>query len=154
MDAARSIISWVLALALVFVFVQATIHPLPDPPPGQVKLFDPPGENIVFQTLAERSGIALFEPAGRVGVAILELLAALLLLFPFSRRFGAVLSLGILSGAVALHLSPWLGREVPTALSANAPDDGGALFMLAIAMLVVSLLIILIHPGRERRRRR
>lgn len=145
----RSLLSWILALGLIFVFLQATVHPLPDPPPGQVKLFDAPGENIVFQTLAENSGIALFEPAGRVLVAALELIAALLLLFPFSRRFGAVMSFFILAGAVGLHLSPWLGREVPTSLEAGAPSDGGALFMLAIAMMVVSLLLSIIHPGKD-----
>lgn len=145
----RSLLSWILALGLIFVFLQATVHPLPDPPPGQVKLFDAPGENIVFQTLAENSGIALFEPAGRVLVAALELIAALFLLFPFSRRFGAVMSFFILAGAVGLHLSPWLGREVPTSLEAGAPSDGGALFMLAIGMLVVSLLLAIIHPGKD-----
>lgn len=147
----RSVISWVLALGLVFMFLQATIHPLPDPPEGSVKLFDPPGENIVFATLAERSGIALFEPTGRLAVAAAELFAALLLLIPWSRRFGAVLSFFILSGAVGLHLSPWLGREIPTSLTADTPTDGGALFMLAIAMLVVSILVVMIHPGRRAR---
>lgn len=151
MDLARSIISWGLALVLIFLFLQATVHPLPDPPEGSVKLFDPPGQNIVFQTLAERSGNALFEPAGRVAVAAAELFAALLLFFPATRRFGAVLAFAILSGAVALHLSPWLGREIPTALAEGAPGDGGALFMLAIFMLVVSLLLIVIHPGKRRR---
>ncbi|MEO0872660.1 MAG: hypothetical protein AAFY19_12005 [Pseudomonadota bacterium] len=144
-------ISWVLALGLVFMFLQATIHPLPNPPEGSVKLFDPPGENIVFATLAERSGIALFEPTGRLAVAAAELFAALLLLIPWSRRFGAVLSFFILSGAVGLHLSPWLGREIPTSLAADTPTDGGALFMLAIAMLVVSILVVMIHPGRRAR---
>ena len=151
MDLTRSIISWLLALALIFLFVQATIHPLPNPPQGSVKLFDPPGTNIVFQTLATQSGYAIFEPAGRVGVAIGELFAAFLLLFPAWRRFGAVLSFAILSGAVGFHLSPWLGREIPTSLTAEAPTDGGALFMLAIFMLVISLLLIVIHPGKRRR---
>ncbi|MEM1151687.1 MAG: hypothetical protein AAGI03_14210 [Pseudomonadota bacterium] len=147
----RSLLSWLLALGLVFVFLQATIHPLPNPPVGSVKLFDMPGENIVFATLAERSGIALFEPAGRVGVAVAELFAALLLLLPWSRRFGAVVSFFILSGAVGFHLSPWLGRDTPTGLGPEAGNDGGALFMLAIAMLVVSILLVMIHPGRRAR---
>lgn len=151
MDFVRSLFSWLLALALIFVFLQATVHPLPDPPPGAVKLFDLPGENIVFQTIAVNSGIAMWEPAGRVGVAIGELFAALMLLFPTTRRFGAVISFAILSVAVGMHLSPWLGMEVPLSLEAGAPTDGGQLFMLAIAMLVVSLLVIVIHPGKLRR---
>ncbi|MEO0465440.1 MAG: hypothetical protein AAF216_02765 [Pseudomonadota bacterium] len=151
MDFVRSLVSWILALALIFLFLQATVHPLPGPPPGQVKLFDLPGENIVFQTIAERSGLAIWEPAGRVGVAIAELFTALMLLFPLTRRFGAVLSFGVLSGAVGLHLSPWLGMEVPLSLEAGAATDGGQLFMLAVAMLVVSLLVIVIHPGKRSR---
>ncbi len=152
MDIVRGLISWVLALGLIFLFLQATVHPLPEPPTGQVKLLDAPGTNIIFQTLAERSGLALFEPAGRVVTAYLELFAALLLFFPFSRRLGAFLAFCILGGAVGLHLSPWLGREVPISLAENAPGDGGELFMLAIAMLTASLLIMFVHPGRRRRR--
>ena len=151
MNVVRALLSWILALGLIFVFLQATIHPLPDPPIGQVKLFDAPGENIVFQMLREKSGIALFEPAGRVFVAALELIACLFLFLPFTRRFGAVMSFFILAGAVGLHLSPWLGREIPTSLEAGAPNDGGALFMLAIGMLVVSLLLAMIHPSRDDR---
>ncbi|MEM9740759.1 MAG: hypothetical protein AAF829_12930 [Pseudomonadota bacterium] len=147
----RSLLSWVLALGLIFVFLQATIHPLPNPPEGSVKLFDAPGQNIVFATMADRSGIALFEPAGRVAVAFSELFAALLLLVPWSRRFGAVISFFVLSGAVGFHLSPWLGREIPTGLEPGAATDGGALFMLAIAMLVVSILLAMIHPGKRAR---
>ena len=89
MRAMRHIGSWGLALFLIFMFVQATIHPLPNPPLGSVKLFDPPGQNIVFVTLAEKTQIPLFEPTGRVFVAIGELVAALLLLLPFTRKLGA-----------------------------------------------------------------
>ncbi len=145
----RHLLSWLLALFLVAMFVQATIHPLPNPPEGMVKFFDPPGENIIFQTIASKSGYGLFEPAGRVVTGILELVAALFLLLPFTRKLGAFLSTGILGGAIAIHLSPWLGREVPVSLAPDAPTDGGALFMLAIAMLVASVLIFFVHPGRK-----
>ncbi len=150
MRAMRHLGSWGLALFLIFMFVQATIHPLPNPPAGSVKLFDPAGQNIVFATLAQNTGIALFEPTGRVVVAIGELLAAFLLLLPFTRRSGAILSFLILAGAVALHLMPdMLGREVPLSLASGAETDGGQLFALAIAMLAASMLLIVVHPGRE-----
>jgi len=150
MRAMRHLGSWGLALFLIFMFVQATIHPLPNPPAGSVKLFDPAGQNIVFATLAQNTGIALFEPTGRVVVALGELLAAFLLLLPFTRRVGAILSFLILAGAVAMHLMPdVLGREVPVSLSAGAATDGGQLFALAIAMLAASMLLIVVHPGRE-----
>ena len=138
----RHLISWALALFLIAMFIQSTIAPLPDPSEGSVKLFDAPGQNIVFQTIAERSGVSLFEPAGRFVIAIIELFAAFFLLLPFSRRFGA---------AIAFHLSPWLGRNVPLSLDpASTATDGGQLFMLSILMLVASLLVMVVHPGRIR----
>lgn len=143
--------SWALALFLIFLFVQATIHPLPGPQPGGVKFLDPAGENIVFQTLAERSRYPIFEPTGRFLTGVLELIAAILLFLPITRRAGALLSSLILFAAVGLHLSPWLGREVPLSLAqGETATDGSALFSLAVAMLVASLLIMVIHPGRER----
>ena len=127
MNMLRSLAGWGLALFLIFMFVHGTIHPLPNPPAGQVKMFDAPGENIVFATMAAKTGIALLEPTGRVVVGILELIAALLLLVPASRRVGAVLSFLILGGAVAAHLMPdILGKEVPRSLlSGETATDGG-----------------------------
>lgn len=150
MRAMRHLGSWGLALFLVFMFVQATIHPLPNPPEGSVKLFDAAGQNIVFATIAAKTQIPLFEPTGRVVVALAELLAAVLLLLPFTRRSGAVLSFLILSGAVIMHLMPSvLGREIPLSLEAGAGTDGGQLFALAIAMLAASMLLIVVHPGKK-----
>ena len=147
----RHLVSWALALFLIAMFIQATIAPLPDPPEGSVKLFDAPGQNIVFQTIADRSGVTLFEPAGRFLIAIAELIAAFFLLWPFSRRFGAAVAALVSGAAVAFHLSPWLGREVPVSLDpGNTATDGGQLFMLAIVMLVASLLVMVVHPGRIR----
>lgn len=147
----RHIISWIIALFLIAMFLQATFHPLPNPPAGSVKFFDLPGENIVFETIARLSGYDLFEPAGRVLTGVAEIFAAICLLFPMWRRFGAFLSSAILIGAVGFHMSPWLGREVPVSLvDGNTATDGGALFMLAIVMLVASLLLMVVHPRRER----
>ncbi|MEM8615858.1 MAG: hypothetical protein AAGF20_02880 [Pseudomonadota bacterium] len=147
----RQVASWGLALFLIFMFVQATIHPLPNPPTGQVKLFDAPGENIVFATIATNTGWAIVEPTGRVVVALAELFAAFCLLIPMFRRFGAVLSFLILAGAVAVHMMPdILGREVPLSLApGETATDDGALFALAIAMIAASMLLIVVHPGRK-----
>jgi uncharacterized membrane protein YphA (DoxX/SURF4 family) len=144
----RNVISWTLALFLAAMFVQATIHPLPNPPAGMVKFFDAPGENIVFQIIAINSGMPLFEPAGRVVTGFLELLAAVFILVPWTRKLGAFLSVAIVGGAIAFHLSPWLGREVPTSLAPGAETDGGLLFLLAVVMFVASLLLLVVHPGR------
>ena len=154
MRTVRTLLSWLLALFLIAAFVQANIYPLgsPSEAAGQIKLWDAPGDNIVFQTLADKSGYALFEPAGRFVTASVELFAALMLLLPWTRRFGAILASFVMTAAVALHLSPLLGREVPLSLDpAETGTDGGILFMLAIAMLVASLLLVFVHPGKKKR---
>ena len=150
----RMILSWLLAVFLIAAFVQANLYPLgsPSEAAGQIKMWDLPGENIVFQTLADKSGYALFEPAGRFVTGAIELLAALLLILPWTRRLGAIIAGLVLASAVALHMSPWLGREVPLSLDpADTATDGGILFMLAIAMMVAAFLLVIIHPGRRSR---
>jgi len=89
-------------------------------------------ENIVFQTLADRSGIGFFEPYVRMLTGVAELLTALLLLIPRTRLYGALLGTGVLLGAIGFHLSPWLGINVPTI--------GHGLFYMAVGMLIISLI--------------
>lgn len=145
----RLAISWLLALALAAMFIHLTLHPWPDPVPGEVKFFDPPGTHIVFSALADRSGVTLFEPAGRFVAGVLELLAALLILLPFSRRLGAVIAALVLGSGLVLHLSPWLGRELPLP---GGGTDGGQHFLLAVILFALSLLLLVVHPGRTRGR--
>ncbi|WP_084419649.1 hypothetical protein [Henriciella litoralis] len=150
----RYLASWILALVLIFLYLQVTIHPLPDPPEGFVQLFDRPGENVAFQTMAEKTGIALLEPTGRVVVALIELVLCLFLLVPASRRPAAVVSMVLLTCALIAHLLPdVLGRELPASL---APDerstDYGRHFALGVSMLALSILLFYMHPRSRRRR--
>lgn len=138
----RTLLSWVLALVVIAMFVYL----------ADKKLFaDPSTPNPIFATLAEKSGFELFEPTGRFAVGLIELFAALLLLLPFTRRFGAFIAFCVSAGAVGLHLSPWLGAEVPVAVGA-AQTDGGMLFYLAMALTAASGILMFIHPGRRRSR--
>ena len=89
-------------------------------------------ENIVFETLAERSGLSIFEPGLRIFTGIAELVTALFLIVPKTRTTGALSGLGLLTGAIGLHLSPWLGINVPTI--------GHFLFITAVIMLFASLI--------------
>jgi hypothetical protein len=50
-------------------------------------------ENLIFYTIAERSGIELFEPTIRMLVGISELIAAILLILPATRRLQGSLGL-------------------------------------------------------------
>ncbi len=100
-------------------------------------------ENIVFETLAERSGIFLFEPYIRYLTGVGELTAAVLLLLPRTRLVGALIGLGLLVGAIGFHLSPWLGINVPTI--------GHGLFYTALAMtaLIVTNTVLLKKSGAK-----
>lgn len=143
MSVVRKTLSWLLALFLVVALLTIVDWTLFPPTPSQ---------NVVFPTLAERSGYALFEPTGRLATCGAEILAVLLLVLPPTRRMGAALSLCVSGCAVALHASPWLGIQIPLEMG-SAQTDGGRLFNLALAVLASSLLLALIHPGRRARAR-
>lgn len=90
-------------------------------------------ENIIFETIAENSGIGLFEPIVRMMTGVAELVTALLLLIPVTRRLGAISGLLVLVGAIGFHLSPWLGI---------APESiGHGLFFTAVAMFFITLIL-------------
>lgn len=69
------------------------------------------------------------EPVGRIGIGVLEFFAAILILIPRTIWIGSALALGILSGAILMHLTI-LGIEVKT--------DGGMLFFMAISTFILS----------------
>ncbi len=101
---------------------------------------------ILFQTLffkfaAAEESVYIFttlglEPAGRIGSGIAELVACVLLLIPRTVPFGAVMSLGVISGAIMGHL---------TKLGIVVKNDGGLLFVLALIVFVCSLAILVIR---------
>jgi hypothetical protein len=73
------------------------------------------------------------EPAGRIGSGIVELIASVLLLVPSTVAFGAALAIGLMSGAVASHL---------TVLGIVVKDDGGLLFGLAVTVFVSAAVVL------------
>src|SRR3954462_12108198 len=101
---------------------------------------------ILFQTLffkfttAEES-VYIFsrlglEPWGRIGSGVVELIACILLLHPRTVTLGAILSLGVISGAIVSHL---------TKLGIVVQNDGGLLFGLAIPVFVGSGVILVLR---------
>jgi len=66
-------------------------------------------------------------------MGVLKLIAGILLLIPKTIWAGATLTLGLISGAIIMHLIQ-LGIEVK--------GDGGALFYAAIATFVLSAIIL------------
>lgn len=73
------------------------------------------------------------EPSGRIGIGILEFIAALLLLFPKTIWVGATITIGIISGAIFMHL---------TILGIEIHQDNGKLFYMAVFVLILSIVIL------------
>ena len=78
------------------------------------------------------------EPWGRIGLGIMELITALLILFPKTKILGMVASLGIILGAVFSHI---------LVLGLNVSNDGGALFTLALIVLIATTIFLTIHKN-------
>jgi len=149
------VLSWTfasaLALLLLFQVYQAFFWLDPNP---------------VFGLIAARSGIGFFEPGLRYLTGVLELAAAVMLIIPRTRGWGARLAAAVVIGALAFHLSPWLGIQVPdpevvsralalghtaAAIDANnLPTDNGAMFILALAILALSVMSILAERALAR----
>jgi uncharacterized membrane protein YphA (DoxX/SURF4 family) len=75
------------------------------------------------------------EPYGRIGSGIFELLAAILLLIPRFSWLGALLAMGVMSGAIISHL---------TILGIEVQGDKGELFILALVVFVCSAVVLFI----------
>lgn len=85
-----------------------------------------PDSVYIFETVG-------LEPYGRIGIGILELIAGFLLVIPKTAWIGATLTLGIIGGAIIMHLTK-LGIEVK--------GDGGVLFYTAITTFILSGIIL------------
>lgn len=76
------------------------------------------------------------EPWGRVASGLIELVASVMLLMPRTAALGALLSLGVMTGAIGSHL---------TRLGIVVLNDGGLLFGLAVIVWLSSATILWIR---------
>lgn len=95
-------------------------------------------QTLRFKFTAHPDSIYIFEtvglePLGRIGIGILELIAGILLLIPKTVWAGATLTLGLIGGAIMMHLTQ-LGIEVK--------GDGGVLFYTAVLTFILSAIIL------------
>ena len=100
-------------------------------------------QTLFFKFTASAESVYIFstlgaEPWGRIGSGIVELIAALLLLYPATITIGAILALGVMAGAIVSHL---------TVLGIEVQGDGGLLFVLALAVFVSSAAILVRRRG-------
>ena len=98
-------------------------------------------QTLYFKFTASEESVYIFttlgvEPWGRIAAGVSELIAAALLLIPRAAVFGAIVSIGIISGAIMSHL---------TKLGFVVKDDGGLLFGLAITVFIASLAVLFLR---------
>lgn len=135
---------WILTLFVAFVFIQSLFFKFTGSP-ETVYIFegklDPWAAGLGFKGVFAPGGIF---SAKVVGTA--ELLASLLVLigaFLSRQRLiqvaGAVLGLGVISGAIFFHLFTPLGIAV---VNTDGSSDGGELFMLACGVWVSCALLL------------
>ena len=120
----RTVLLWALSAYIAVVFVQSLFF----------KFSGAPESIYIFSTLRDWSGIALFEPAGRWIIGLCELTASILLFVPRTRIFGAMLAIGIMTGAIFFHLFSPIGVVIL--------GDGGELFMLACGVWLSGWVIL------------
>lgn len=122
MSTSTKIVSWICRIIVAGIFLQTLFF----------KFTGAPESKFIFTTLVG----AEFEAFGRIGSGIAELITAILILIPKTKSIGAVVSLGVISGAIMSHL---------TQLGIVVQNDGGELFILAVTIFVLSVVILFIH---------
>jgi uncharacterized membrane protein YphA (DoxX/SURF4 family) len=98
-------------------------------------------QSLFFKFSASEESVYIFttvgmEPWGRIATGTAELIAAILLLWPKTTVWGAVLAAGVMSGAIFFHL---------TSLGIVVKEDGGQLFIYALIVFIASLILIWCH---------
>ena len=116
---AQTKLSWLLRLVVAAILLQTLFF----------KFSAAPESVYIFKTLG-------LEPWGRIGSGVAELVAAVLLLLPATTALGALLALGVISGALVSHVTK-LGIEVQ--------GDHGLLFGLALVVFLGSAAVLLLH---------
>ncbi|MBX2891096.1 MAG: DoxX family protein [Saprospiraceae bacterium] len=115
----KNILVWLLRLLVAGILLQTLFF----------KFTGAPESVWIFQTLG-------MEPWGRIGSGVVELVASALILWPRATGLGAVVALGVMSGAILSHLTQ-LGIEVQ--------GDGGLLFYLALLVFAGSAVLAWLH---------
>ncbi|KEQ18182.1 MauE/DoxX family redox-associated membrane protein [Endozoicomonas numazuensis] len=128
---------WILCIYIAFVFVQSLFF----------KFTDAYETVYIFSVLGNWSGLDWFAEYGAYGVGITELIAAILLMIPACRLYGAILSAGVMAGAVFFHLFTPLGINMPEFDNTGniIGDDGGLLFYNASGMLVAAVVVAIME---------
>ena len=115
------VLSWVLQAVVAVILLQTLFF----------KFTGAPESVYIFSKLGA-------EPWGRIASGVFELIAAALLLFPRTVAVGALMSLGVISGAIFSHLT-----KLGVALA--EVGDRGELFALALFVFAGSAAVLFIR---------
>ena len=100
-------------------------------------------QTLYFKFTAQPESVELFtklgmEPWGRIGTGIGELITAILLLIPRTTLLGAIMGVGLMSGAIFFHL---------TKLGINFGGDAILFSYAVITFVCCSCLIIIFRKN-------
>lgn len=115
----KTVAAWLLRLIAALIMLQTLFF----------KFSASPESVYIFSTVG-------MEPWGRLGSGVAELIASILLLVPRTTWLGALLGIGVMSGAIFFHLTK-LGIEVQ--------GDGGQLFIYALIVFVCCAILLFMH---------
>jgi hypothetical protein len=112
-------VSWLLQLAAAAILLQTLFFK-----------FTGAEESVyIFSTIHA-------EPWGRIASGVVELVAAILLMYPPTAAIGSVMAMGVMAGAIVTHL---------TVLGIEVKNDGGLLFGLALFVFIASAVVLAIR---------
>lgn len=112
---------WILRLVAAFIMLQTLFF----------KFTGAPESIFIFETVG-------LEPFGRYASGVAEIFASVLLLIPRTTWLGALLALGVMTGAILSHL---------TVLGIVVQDDGGTLFIMALLVAISSAILLWANRG-------
>ena len=100
-------------------------------------------QTLFFKFTASEESVYIFstvgmEPWGRIGSGVVELIAAILILFPRTTWMGSLLGMGVMSGAIFFHL---------TKLGIVVKHDGGQLFIYALLVFFSCAALLIIYKN-------
>jgi len=101
-------------------------------------------QTLFFKFTAADESVYIFtklgiEPWGRIGSGVVELIAAVLILIPITTGIGALIALGVISGALISHF---------TVLGIEVQGDHGQLFIYALIVFICCILLVVFEKNR------
>ena len=119
MSKAKTILSWVLRIVSAVILLQTLFF----------KFTAAPESVYIFSKIG-------LEPFGRIGIGVGELIASVLILLNPTKILGALLAIGLMSGAIFFHL---------TVLGVVVMNDGGLLLTYAALVWIASSTVVILH---------